>query len=143
MKKGTAIFFVILANIIILAHAIVPHHHGHHHSAHILIITDHSNEKPDRHKHHIDDHSHEHENTNDYDFCLLKQVVSTLVNNSKQEFSAPFNNFTFGNTPAILIENDFACNPPPLLSFQQPLFHNSDYTCFVNGVSGLRAPPAI
>lgn len=143
MKKGTAIFFVLIANIVILAHAVVPHYHNHHHSTQILIITDHRNAEPDSNKHNTNNHGHEQENSNNYDFCLLKQVISTLVNNSKQEFSAPFINFSFGNALVVLILNEFACNPPPVLSYKHPPFYSSDYTCFVNSVAGLRAPPSV
>ncbi len=140
MKNKTAIFFVLLANIIIVAHAVVPHHHL---PRQFFIITEHSDEDVNGHKHHTDEHNHEHGDANDYDYCLLKQVITTPANSSKQEFSSPSIDFNFGSVLAILIKNDFACNPPPILSYRQSTFHNSFYTCFINSVSGLRAPPSI
>ncbi len=140
MKKITAILFVLLANIIIVAHAVVPHHHL---SNKVLIITEHHDADDFNHKHHTDDHDHEHGDANDYDFCLLKQVISIPTNTSKQEFSSPSIDFEFGNRLAILIKNDFACNPPPILSYLQTSFHSLFYTCFINSVSGLRAPPTV
>lgn len=105
MKKITAIFFILLANIIIVAHAVVPHHHL---PKQVFVITEHNDEDINGHKHHTDEHNHEHGATNDYDYCLLKQVITTPANSSKQEFSSLAIDFTFGNVLAILLKNDIA-----------------------------------
>lgn len=141
IKKITAYLFVLIATTVLVAHAVVPHHH--HHVHRVFIITEHNDEDDFGHKHPANEHSHEHSDANDYDFCLLNQVITTPANSSKQEFSSPFIDFNFGNVLAIVIKNDFACNPPPILSYRQTPFHNSFYTCFINSVSGSRAPPSV
>ncbi len=140
MKKITAYLFVLIATFILVAHAVVPHHHHHNE---VFVLIENSDCDTDGHKHHADDQHHEHSDTDDSDFCLLKQTISTPVSFSKHEFNSPTFNINFGYFSAILINNDFACHAPPNLSFLKSSFHNSFYTCFTNIVSALRAPPTV
>jgi hypothetical protein len=140
MMKITAICFVLFANMIILAHAVVPHYHL---PNQVIIIIGHNVNGADGHRHHSTAHDHDDCNANNHDYCLLYQLISTPTNGAKQVFRAPINDFNFGIVSAILVNNDFACNPPPLLSLHQTPCYKLFYTCYVNSVSGLRAPPTV
>lgn len=81
MKRKTAIVFIILANFIILAHAVVPHHHHHEDiyfhndkdccNSFILFSLGHD----------ADDCSHD---DSEKDFCKLQDLLSKLVLNTKE-----------------------------------------------------------
>lgn len=77
MKKITAYIIILTANIILLAHAVLPHHH---HQLQICIEGSHC------HHHHAPepiDTSHDHEGENSAD-CLLKQLIIFPSNHAKQ-----------------------------------------------------------
>lgn len=91
MKRITAIFFVLLANICILAHAFIPHHH---HDRMAVAIMDSSDfYGRDHHSHdnghsHDDSHSHYHHNHRQHDShqhdshseeCLLNESLFVLL----------------------------------------------------------------
>ena len=81
MKRKTAIVFIVLANFIILAHAVVPHHHYHddiysHHdkgccNSSILFSFGHN----------ADDCSHD---DSEREACKLQELLSKLVLNTKE-----------------------------------------------------------
>ena len=82
MKRKMAILFIVLANFIILAHAVVPHHHHHediyfHHNAggccnsSVLFSFTHND----------DDCSH---NDSERETCKLQDLLSKLVLNTKE-----------------------------------------------------------
>lgn len=82
MKRKMAILFIMLANFIILAHAVVPHHHHHediyfHHNAggccnsSVLFSFTHND----------DDCSH---NDSERETCKLQDLLSKLVLNTKE-----------------------------------------------------------
>lgn len=81
MKRKTAIVFIILANFIILAHAVVPHHHHHediyfHHdkdccNSFILFSLGHD----------ADNCSHD---DSEKETCKLQELLSKLVLNTKE-----------------------------------------------------------
>ena len=82
MKRKMAILFIVLANFIILAHAVVPHHHHHediyfHHNtkdccnSSVLFSFTHND----------DDCSH---NDSERETCKLQDLLSKLVLNTKE-----------------------------------------------------------
>lgn len=97
MKRVTAIIFVLLANISLLAHAVIPHHH---HDRMAVAIVDmvateqvhHEHSHDDSHSH--DHHSHYHHSHNHHDNhqhgsqseeCLISETLAILTRS--QEFS--------------------------------------------------------
>lgn len=140
MKKGTAIFFVVFANLIIMAHAIVPHHHHCHHQA--FTLTDFLSTENCDHNYPLKNQHHDHKNADHQDFCLLDQVVSTPVNFTKQNYyTNAFLDFDLSDLSAINSHTSYDYIPPPTLPKPQNPFHSQLYTCSSNSVSGLRAPP--
>jgi hypothetical protein len=62
--KVTAIVFIFMANILMVATAVIPHHH---HQDRICFQASHCHDK--------DHHNHEHDNNNDLDCCILHREV--------------------------------------------------------------------
>lgn len=146
MKNKTAIFFLMLANIIILAHAVVPHHHLPHQS---FFLTAETAEAESEH-HHAEssdfDHDHDHDNKSDNEHCLLNRIIGLPTNTVRQLCSYDFHadlHPDFGGFHAVLLFVQFECVVqavtirlrPPLLAFS--------YISYASSVLGLRAPPAI
>lgn len=78
-KKVTALFFILIANFILLAHAVVPHNH--HHGQ--ICVKD-SHEQTHHHGQNAVEHDHdEDENSND-DYCSLKQIFISRASQYKQ-----------------------------------------------------------
>ena len=139
-KKGIAIFFVLLANIIILAHAAIPHHHF------PFLITETSPSTVFEHKH---DHNHathglnhqHHDDKDDYDHCPLNKVVTTQKDNAKSlDSSDTYWGPGFVGFNAILTNDGFHCNNITVTILQSHLF-SSTYISYAARVLGLRAPP--
>lgn len=134
------------ANIILLAHAVVPHHHYPHK---YFLLTAETCEEESLH-HNIEssnsDHNHNHDSKSDNEHCLLNQVVGLPTNIARQAYG--FNSHVdlqpdFGGYPTHLFYFQFECVVtsaslrlrPPLLAFS--------YISYASSVLGLRAPPAV
>lgn len=146
MKNKTAIFFVLLANIIIVAHAVVPHHHLPHQS---FFLTAQTAEAENRHHHPESsdfDHDHDHDNKSDNEHCLLNRVIGLPTNTVRQicgcDFHADFHP-DLGGFYAVLLFIQFECVVPAVtVRLRRPLFAFS-YISYASSVLGLRAPPAV
>lgn len=141
MKRKIAIFFVLLANIIILAHAAIPHHHF----PFIAVSLEQSIGYEHEHNHATPDFNHHHhDDKDDYDHCLLNKVISITKNNLKStvnsdiDFDFGFSNWGF---PSIIQEFKFDWDIPITTIIRQPQLISSSYISYVASVSGLRAPP--
>jgi hypothetical protein len=146
IKKRTAAFFILLANIIILAHAVIPHHHLPHQA--FLIISSLCNENKTGHHHPlaVHGHDHQHDNKNGNDHCPLKQIVGITTNALRQEYNSDLHanpHPDFGGFHAILADFQPDCFFPAIAVELCPPLLTSTYTCYVSGAPGLRAPPAI
>lgn len=149
MKRIAAIFFILIAYIIFMAHAVIPHHHhesevcfteshchtGDHHHDH-----NHDNHK---HKHNPVNHDHQHHGNNDAEHCLINLEVVIPTNNNK-----------FGNEYSIDLLNDFDPIYSGLSDFDlsvelQPSLPISltpliiSYSSIASRSNGLRAPPIV
>ncbi|MBQ4502433.1 MAG: hypothetical protein II986_02015 [Alistipes sp.] len=99
MKRVTAIIFVLLANISLLAHAVIPHHH---HDRMAVAIVDmaaaaeqvHHEHSHDGHHSH-DHHSHYHHSHNHHDNhqhgsqseeCLISETPAVLTRSQEVSF---------------------------------------------------------
>ena len=71
MKRLTAIFFVLLANISLLAHAVIPHHH---HDRMAVAIVDMAAAAEQAHHEHSHDSSHFHDHHLHYHHSLNQQA---------------------------------------------------------------------
>ena len=139
INKVAALFFILIANIILLANAAIPHHH---HKSEVCIVGSHC--KADEHK--TDGHKHGHDGDNNADHCVLNQVFIIPANQVKQEIkSLDFSDNTINH-------NQFQANPIDLelislvsiyLLKTQPSLLFSSYCRYVQSSLGMRAPPIV
>lgn len=82
MKKIIAYSFILIANFVLLSHAIIPHHH---HDKLVCIERTHCENDSKAHQHEANDqnHKHEHDGKNNSN-CILKQSVALPVQQGKQ-----------------------------------------------------------
>lgn len=139
MKKLTVYTLILLANIILLAHAVLPHHH---HQLQFCIEDSHC------HHHNVPDpldasHDHDGENSSD---CLLKQLIIFPATQFKQVCKytdGSDNPFIFHDWQVIEILKEL--QPIANSEATELLFPNITPTCYLlfSHSSGLRAPPAV
>jgi hypothetical protein len=136
--KKTAFLFLLVANLILLAHAVIPHHH---HNLVVCIEGSHCQ----------DSENHEHSNCNHTDdetgdCCVLNQLVLMPGNNMRHEINCAISddfNPPFDGTPIILSYTDFNVGPKSIKAKVPIPVIQSAYTQFVALSSGLRAPPVV
>lgn len=139
-KRATAISLIMLANIILLAHSVVLHHH--HEDSVYFVHSDYSLVN-DFNKHSDTEHNHE----NDYEYCILKQLIVVQSNQFKQESKWP---------ASISDCTDFSAYPADCFDLQSgelsfldvsniplPPLIQSSYSRLINISKGLRAPPVV
>ncbi|MCF8362451.1 MAG: hypothetical protein K9G70_07490 [Prolixibacteraceae bacterium] len=139
-KKITAYSFLILANIALLAHAVIPHHHHH---QHVCIENTHNLGDESEHSHDSPEHNHQHDGTNSDNCCFLSQAVVITPVQSKLSHSCErysdnhhhgftiISDFEVDNFHSILI----ATSSIPEISF--------NITSYITQTIGLRAPPVV
>ena len=143
IKRIAAIFFILLANIIILAHAMLPHHQ---HKGEIFLVNSHHESSCDSHEHSEKPDTSDHESDHDVQCCELVHDFIIPSNQIKQErklYDDAFNYHGAAVFQAILGDRiltgltqfEFFSNPPPLITSADSLFKNR--------VFGLRAPPIV
>ncbi len=139
VKIKTALFFLLLANIILLVHSAVSHQH----IAGFVAFIDHHHSHSHNNAHHHD----EPESNNDdaehthSDFCLLSQSVQLPRNEiifNTQESTRPEFDRSISQTDIEVIIPYFYNIPPPFHEFKQTLYAFK----ICNGL-GLRAPPVV
>lgn len=81
-KRVTALFFILIANFILLAHAVVPHNHHH---GQICVKDSHEQVHKHIHEQNTVEHSHDEDENSDTDNCTLKQIFITRAFQIKQE----------------------------------------------------------
>lgn len=142
-KKIIPIFFILLANIIVLGHTFIPHHHHH---REVCIIKSHCQDDSESHKHNHAEPSHQHDGEKNTEVCVLKLFFVIPTNQAKPEFkcvkSFSNNDHTF-SFHAVYQEYNTANSIQwsNTSAFQQIAI--SDYLFdLVNGI-GLRAPPTV
>ncbi len=135
MKRIVSISVVVLANIILLAHAIIPHHH------HDGVATAWLQQECQYHHHQpTDSHSQEEDTSDD---CILKVVLSRLSVSHREESE------DHNLTPCLhcfdLYCTDFHL-PEPVMTGKavKAITHlTSTYSYSPVNTSGLRAPPYV
>jgi hypothetical protein len=143
IRKKTAIFFILLANIALLVHAFVPHHH---HKSLVCIESNHCQSDSYTHNHSASAHDHEHDGDAGTECCVLKQAVVIPANSVRQEFKClgcDDNNSQFVHFQAILFSNEILSFVPRIIQNAQIPLRTSSYSLFVSTSSGLRAPPVV
>ena len=140
MIKKTAIpFFLVLANVILLAHAVIPHHN---HAEIICFNLSHCHtDKEDASDRSCDSHQHDSDTDSN---CILKQVV-LLPNNLSKEVpeNICINQENQPDFAGILQESVHSI---PIAVSYHPAKPFNFLACFIkplSGSSGLRAPPVL
>lgn len=142
IKKKTALFFVLFANFILLAHAVIPHHH---HEDEFCVFNVYCNSS-DFSQSILDlDHHNDHNHSSDAECCdLIQEVIipSNYLNQFCKCLCFNCDNSLNLNCIATLIDNkieyfvqEYVKNPIPPLIFT--------FTQIVNNLFGLRAPPIV
>ena len=143
LKRGSALFFILVAIITVLAYAVIPHHH---HESEICVISSHCETDNDAHKQETTGHKHDHDGDNNPDHCVLNQVFITPYNQIKQEFEYLDNanyDLQFDLLQAILYNKEFYGHFPIIGPNGQHHFLSSTYSCIASTSIGLRAPPIV
>ena len=141
MKRSIAIILIACANLILLAHTILPHHH--HDGIAVTLTLERTDDKHNHHDHHHHSNSNDHNNdeaSNQEDCMLTDLLEQTILNNRYNVVSTNIENFcctlfafTVGPNIDFVPESQSITHRPYLL--QENIFpdirHNS-----------LRGPPA-
>lgn len=126
MRNATAILFILCANIVLLAHAVIPHHH-HDEVACFEVITTEKHDHGHCCDHQDAGHQEKHDAGTSNDCCVLNDFMAIIPDNFKQEikplnfsFEAKnFNHFLLAVIPAgdeLLLSgltDSFRQNPIP------------------------------
>ena len=147
MKKAIAISFLMLANIILLAHTIVPHHH--HENEVICFFVSHCNEckvGQNYAQYNIPNLLCENERNPSEKCCIIDNVyVPTHSHTIKSTFCYIHSKCNYGQIFEMLISNSFNIQDSvdnTLITFQQKPYTVSYHTDFISQSLGLRAPPS-
>jgi hypothetical protein len=140
-RKRIGIFFMGVANIILLAHILIPHHH--HHNGLVSLRYLQNNRNPISHDHSNIIEDHRHEDKSDMGTCNLHQL-NVVPSNLLRQLQSPdnivvkaiYNPLFLSISPASLfLYSDIRCRIFRV-SFKVPYFLSSVIPC-----CGLRAPP--
>lgn len=143
MKKAIGIIFILLANIIMLAHAAIPHHH--HDFIPVAVVTDIHNHNSDNHDHNHavpveEDNHHSTQHSEGLEDCLLTQsyLKTNIINQIGQTIFIQY-------LPWLVPEfcNDFQIKYTDYgnLPFRQQPYFVPSYDHYIAQSLGLRAPP--
>ena len=142
IKRKTAVAFILIANIILLAHAVIPHHHHHNNE----VCTESSACQTDEKSLGHSDCEHNGSSKEHYDCCVLKQVVTIPVNQIKPEFKCLVcndDNANFNAFHSVLFTSGYSNLPIDYLTVEWQDYKPSFKAQFVSIGIGLRAPPIV
>lgn len=140
-KRKISFLFLLLANIVILAHVLIPHHH---HGEHLCLGNTecHTHSAACQHEETGDGHHHDGKTTDDC--CQLKQITALPANVNRQDY-----NIHKSTIPAF--DGNYFLLPKSIAGLAGPLVSASPYVLpgtsrikpsFLTNIHGLRAPPA-
>lgn len=140
IRKSLSILFILLANIILLVHAVIPHHS---HQSEVCIGDSHMQD----HRMALNNCSnHNHSNEQEVEDCALNQVVVIRSQQLRTEIKCfdCVDNFSQKiDIQSVLLNKSF----DPLFSINilnhKPPVFTSIYFTFVCSSVGLRAPPVV
>jgi hypothetical protein len=143
IKRITSIIFLLLANLIILAHAVVPHHH---HQRLVCIEKEHCINDSNTDKNVTFEDNHIHDGNNNSADCVLNETIVVSTNQWKQEFK--FKSNTSDPSGHNDFQNSSLNNGSETLytvssHFVSDHTFNFSYTNLVSASLGLRAPPVV
>jgi len=141
IRKSAGLLFVLIANILLVVHGILPHQHQ---GGFAWIPAEHYEDHHDPAGSHAEDADHKHQDHDHDQSCLLAQAYLVPINASR--FDCPMVNhqnpnpdlhfiFTYSNSSGYL-PSLYKIPVPPLLP-------PGSIPRVVSSCSGLRAPPAL
>lgn len=142
IRKSITVFFILLANFVLLAHAVIPHHH---HQNKVCIVGSTYDTNSEIHKYDTNECEQDHKSENEADDCSLNQIVVVRSSQIRHEIKCidfADNNAQFDGIQAVLFDkggglfliNVSTINPPLLPSI---------YSDFVGALIYLRGPPIV
>ena len=143
IKRFTGIVFLISAITILLAHTAIPHHH---HINQVCLIAAHCQNESDSHEHENKSPLHEHDGTNDYENCILKQLVAIPSYHARPNiklWDIDLDHRVFIGVIAYLVHNDSDTKNSRTNSSSILPFSSSTYSYLISYSLGLRAPPVV
>ena len=146
MKKAIGIGLLLLANMVLLVHTVIPHHHAGQ-SFNSCEISFHKYDAAHHCKHFTgktiasenDGHAH---NNFSLEECLLDNIYVRFVNHShvfqanESDTDADFLLLYFASENPVQVKSDYAALP-----FRRKPYLESLYTSLIAQSTGLRAPP--
>lgn len=140
IKKLTAYSFILVANIVLLAHAVLPHHH---HEQQVCIERTHCTSDTDAHVHNTDAKDHQHDGNSNTTACVLKQAI--LIPSTQSRTLNNCDNCSDNHNHDFYILSNFGyVDLQPVL---QVVTYNPEFPSFfisfVTTSLGLRAPPIV
>lgn len=143
IRRLTATFFIILANISLLAYAVIPHHHHAKGEVAIVDVVDFYSHGHHEHDHH-DSHGEDgcHCSCSHSEECLLNEKPMMVFRGKESELC--FQNSNADNATLLLLDalpGAPELPQPPAISL---VFHTPQTPCLPSvaiGSNGLRAPP--
>ena len=143
IRNITALFFISMANIILLAHVLVPHHH---HTLQVCVTSSDCQDHEQEHSPQFCHHNHQND-AEDCEPCVFKQILVIPANGIKKESvlsASPDVDHDLSKVQFLLFYNLLVV--PEIVSFtfsKTPVFTPSLYTTRISHHCGLRAPPIL
>ena len=138
VKRAMTLSFLLLANIILLVHAVIPHHH------HDLVCCSpnaHCDDNDETHEHTADSGCQQHDDENKGKECPLKDVYMKPENDKSLVDLNPHNDLQYPVLLLFPVKSMVKITDLKNLPFRQKpclLFYYTDY---LSQSLGLRAPP--
>lgn len=136
-KRAVSILLLIV-NVVLLTHAVLPHYHRNPLSSLICLIEDSSQKDFDHH----DKKTHSHSSSNEEEECVINDACSAAI---RKECTASaeqqLEHHHFFVPLLYLVENSVQCQFLLLNEFEQKPYLDFNYSSFITQTIGLRAPP--
>ena len=143
MRRIPAVFFILLANLVLFVHAVVPHHHHDSDLCFDPIVAEHTSHN-DFCSEACKNDPHQHDSDNASDDCMLSHIVALYNGDIKQNIRAHISSHDLINHLSVFAlfsnENLRVSNPN---FFIEIVFndHISIYHSLASQAFGLRGPP--
>ncbi|HPF51790.1 MAG TPA: hypothetical protein PK335_09460 [Draconibacterium sp.] len=143
MKRITAAFFILLANMVLFVHAVIPHHHHDSDLCFDAIVAEHTSHD-ECCNNTCDAKHHQHDSDKESDSCMLSHIVALSNGEIKQNIRTTISSHDLINNVSLFAikgdENSRVSNPRFFIEIvfndHIPIYHTLASQAF-----GLRAPP--
>jgi len=142
IRRTTVFAFLMLANLVLLAHAVVPHHH---HNKQVCFKHSHCNHDGLADEHGTNQDNHSHDGDNNHDNCVLREPIVVFSNQWKSDLIL---NITIDLSDLDDFHYNLLNSSPDfqiliLSNFLYERVINGSYSSLVSSSVGLRAPPVV